>query len=112
MLGLVWQHVDLVQKVIKEMEEPVMTSTSAPAPIPAMKATSVRTVFLVISVPDVLMASEGMLRLGLVWKTLRTPNKSVRRSTSVRKALAAVIQIHSVSTQTEVSYVAHVIPDS
>ena len=68
-----------------------------------MKATSVRTVSLVISVLHALTASGVMLRQGLVWKTLRTPNKSVRRSTSVRKALAAVIQIHSVSTQTWVN---------
>ena len=65
-----------------------------------MKATSVRTVSLVISVPHVLTASEGMPRQELVWRMLRTPNKSVRKSMSVRKALAAVIQIHSVSTQT------------
>lgn len=73
---------------------------SVPVPIPAMKATSVRTGYLVISVPHVLTASEGMPRQGLVWKMLRTPNKSVRRSTSARRELAAVIQIHSVSTQT------------
>lgn len=100
---------DLVQKVTKEMEEPVLTSTSVSLPIPAMKATSVKTASLVISVPHALTASEGMPRQELVWKMLRTPNKSVRRSTSARKALAAVIQIHSVSTQTEVSYVARVI---
>lgn len=109
MLELVRQRVDLVLKVMKGMEETVLTSTSVPVPIPAMKATSVRTVSLVISVPHVLTASEGMPRQELVWKMLRIPNKSVRRSTSVRKALAAVIQIHSVSTQTEVSYVARVI---
>jgi len=97
---------------MKGMEEPVMTSTSVSVPIPAMKATIVRTVSLVISVLHALTVSGVMLRQGLVWKMLRTPNKSVRRSTSVRKALAAVIQIHSVSTQTEVSYVARVIPDS
>ena len=65
-----------------------------------MKATNVRTVSLVISVPHVLMASGGMPRQALVWKMLRTPDRSVRRSTSVKKELAAVIQIHSVSTQT------------
>jgi len=112
MLELVRQSVDLVQKVIKGMEQPVMTLTSVPVPIHVMKATNVRTVSLVISVRHVLMASGGMPRQALVWKMLRTPDRSVRRSTSVKKELAAVIQIHSVSTQTEVFYVASVILDS
>lgn len=76
---------------------------SVPVPIHAMKATNVRTVSLVISVPHALMASGGMPRQALVWKMLRTPDRSVRRLTSVKKELAAVIQIHSVLTQTWVN---------
>lgn len=74
------------------------TFHSAIVPIPAMKLTSARTVFLGTSVPHVLMATEGTPRQGWAWRMHRTPSKLARRLMSVKKELAPVILMHSALT--------------
>ena len=69
---------------------------SAHRPIRAMKLTSARTVFLGISAPLVLMGTVAMLRPVWVWKMLKTPNKIVKRSMSVKRESVPVILMLSV----------------